>query len=374
MDSIGIGLIGSGFMGKAHAIAYHAAPRVFALAKHPYCAHLAEIDLDTAGRAARAFGFARAGDDWRALIDDPAVQVVDICTPNHLHEPMALAALAAGKHVYLEKPMALNADGARRLRDAARTAGTVTMLGFNYARLPATQLATEMIDAGELGEVRHFRGTHNEDYLADPAVAHSWRQQRALAGSGALGDIGSHIIHLAMHLIGPIAEVSADLATVIPTRPLPGGSTAEVENDDIAHALLRFADGATGSVECSRVHWGRRLGLTYEVVGSKGTLAFDQERPGELHWYNAGDRRGRDGFRTLLIGPEHTDYAPFCPGGGHGLGFNDMKIIEVRDLIEAIAGTRRPWPDFAEGCRVSEVLDTVEAAAADHCWLPVIHR
>ncbi|ATJ84694.1 Gfo/Idh/MocA family protein [Halomonas beimenensis] len=374
MKALNIGLIGTGFMGKAHAIALKAAPTVFSLPALPVCDLLAEVDDEMAARKARELGFARSTGDWRALVADPEVDVVDICAPNFLHQEMALAAIAAGKHVYAEKPLALSAADAQQMVEAAERAGVKTLVGFNYIRNSATRLAREIIASGEIGELIHFRGRHNEDYLADPAKPHDWHTRRATAGAGALGDVGSHILNMAEYLTGRrIQEVFGQLQTVIPKRPLADGSAGlgEVENDDQAQALLRFDGGLIGNIETSRVAVGRKMGLAYTVTGTKGTIAFDQERMSELQLYKSEGPEGRRGFRTLLIGPEHPDYAAFSPAPGHGLGYNDQKIIEIRDLVEGIVTGTPLYPDFREAWRVNRMIDAIETSHAEGCWLPV---
>ncbi|KFF48868.1 myo-inositol 2-dehydrogenase [Gammaproteobacteria bacterium MFB021] len=369
--TLNVGLIGSGYMGKAHAIAYHAAPRVFALPARPVCALLAEADATLATHQAAALGFARATNEWQALVADPAIDVVDICAPNALHEPMALAAIAHGKHVYVEKPLALNAASAERLHEAAARAGVKTLVGFNYLRNPATQLAREIVVSGEIGELVHFRGRHNEDYLADPATPHSWRTRRDMAGSGALGDLGSHILNLAEYLCGQtITALCGDLQTLIRQRPLAQGSgLGTVENDDQAQVLLRFSHGLIGNLETSRIASGRKLGLSYTLTGSRGAIVFDQERMNELQLYRQAGPAGRRGFTTLLMGPEHPDYAAFSPAPGHGLGYNDQKIIEVRDLVEGLSGQRVLYPDFGHASRINHLIDAIERSHQTRGWV-----
>ncbi|WP_028672046.1 Gfo/Idh/MocA family protein [Saccharospirillum impatiens] len=371
MQRLRIGLIGTGFMGKAHAIAFKAAPTVFSLNAGVDCELLAEVSDSLAADKARELGFRRSTGDWKTLVNDPDVDVVDICSPNFLHKEMALAAIAAGKSVYCEKPLAINAADALEMTLAAERAGVKTLVGFNYMRNPASQLAREIIAAGEIGEIVHFRGTHNEDYLADPLEPHSWRLKREFSGSGTLGDMGAHIINMAHYLVGDIAALSGDLQTVISERPVAGqpGQTARVENEDQAHAMVRFASGAMGTLETSRVAWGRKMGLTYEITGTKGTLVFDQERMSELKLFTANDPRNRQGFRTLLMGPEHPDYVNFCVGPGHGIGFNDQKIIEIRDLVEGLTEDKPLWPDFRAAYEVSQVIDAWEQSHANGQWI-----
>ncbi len=371
MDRIGIGLIGTGFMGRAHAIAYRALPVVFPLGTRLELALLADVDARRAAAAANDFGFARHTADWRALVTDPAVDVVDVCSPNHLHREMVLAELGAGKHVYCEKPLGLNAAEALEMTEAAEAAGAHTLVGFNYVKNPAVALIREIVGGGEIGEVVRFRGAHNEDYLADPEAPFNWRCDRRLAGAGALADIGAHILHMAEHVVGPIVSICGEGRTVIAERPAPGepGRRRAVENDDEAAALLRFASGASGVIETSRVAAGRKLGLAFEITGSRGSVCFDQERMGEIQLYTADGPAGRRGFRTILIGPEHPDYAGFSPAPGHGLGFNDQKIVEARDLIAGITGERPPRPDFRDAWRVNRLIDAIEHSARERGWL-----
>ena len=267
----------------------------------------------------------------------------------------------------------MNAADALEMTLAAEKAGVKTLVGFNYAKNPASQLAKEIIANGEIGEVVHFRGTHNEDYLADPQTPFSWRLKREFSGAGALGDMGSHIINMAQYLIGDIAAVNGDLQTVITERPVydKPGEFGQVENEDQAHAMIRFASGAIGTIETSRIACGRKMGLTYEVTGTKGSIVFDQERLAELKLYTRGENTAREGFKTILVGPEHPDYKHFCVSAGHGLGYNDQKIVEVRDLIEGIANDTTIWPDFRAAYTVNLVIDSIEESHGLGQWVDV---
>lgn len=373
MKTLRIGLIGTGFMGKAHAIAFNAAPSVFELSAKPVCELLADVNLTMAKSRANAWGFSRSTDDWRALVADTDVDVVDICSPNFLHKEMALAAIAAGKHVYAEKPLALSSADADEMVAAAERAGVKTLVGFNYIRNSATQLAREIVLNGEIGELIHFRGRHNEDYLLDPQKPNDWHTLRATAGAGALGDVGSHILNMAEFLTGQrITSVCGQLQTVIPLRPnVDGSGMAQVENDDQAQAMLRFSEGLMGNIETSRVAAGRKMGLAYTLTGTKGAIVFDQERMSELQLYRHEGPNGRRGFTTLLTGPDHPDYAAFSPAPGHGVGYNDQKIIEVRDLIEGIVNDRPLYPDFREAARVNYLIDAIEKSDQKGSWVTV---
>ena len=381
MRTVRIGLIGSGFMGKSHAVAYRNVPLIFSPSAEPTLELLADVDAETARAAASALGFRRWSADWRALVEDPEVDIVDITTPNFLHKEMALAAIAAGKHVYCEKPLALTAADAKAMADAAEAAGVKTLVGFNYLKNPATGFVKDLVGRGGIGEIVHFRGTFDQDVLADPLQPFSWRFRRDLAGSGALGDLASHVINLAQYLVGEIAEVSAQTQTLIARRPvIESGSgyrakasadaeLREVENEDQVQALLKFAKGAGGTIESSRVASGRKISLTYEITGTRGAVAFTQERMNEVRLYRADDPAAEQGFRTILIGPEHPHYRAFHPIAGINLGYNDQKIIEAFELIEAVAGDGPLAPDFRAGYETCRVIDAVLLSVAERRWV-----
>jgi len=375
MTALRIGLIGTGFIGRSHAIALSAVGTVFDEIQPPVLELVADVNETRAEAARRALGFRRGTGDWRTLITDPAVDIVDVCTPNHLHREMVLAALAAGKHVYCEKPLALVASEAAEMAAAADRAGVTHLVGFNFPCNPILQTVREMLAAGELGEMIGFRGRYLEDYLADAALPFSWRCERRLAGPGALADLGSHLINLGHVLVGDLGRLHATLHTVIRERIEPATKKPRrVENEDVAYALVEFANGVPGSFEISRVAAGYKHGLAVRIFGTRGSLAYDQERFNELRVYRNEDLAGRRGFRTILAGPEHTDYRPFCPAPGHGLGINDLKVIETRNLLRAIATGERAQPDFHEGARVQYVMDMFERSNAEGAWVTLAPR
>jgi predicted dehydrogenase len=372
VTNLRFGLIGTGFMGKAHAIALQSVGTVFPEVAAPKLDCLVDSDLDRAKDLAAAWGFARSGDDWQALCADPDIDVIDICTPNHLHKEMALVAAAAGKHIYCEKPLALSGPEAREIWQAAKAAGVRTSMGFNYMCNPLLGLAQEMIVAGELGEIFNFRGSYQEDYLSDPQSPFSWRCLRSQGGSGALNDLGTHLINMAEFLLGPMDSVYGSLSTVHSHRPDPTtGESHAVENEDIAQVLVKFAQGSTGTMEISRVATGKKCGLDFEIHGTKGALMFDQERMNEIRLYKVDDTEGRRGHRTILSSPEHEDYANFCPAPGHGLGINDLKIIEVRNFLNSIATDTAIHCDFQNGWRVQAIVDAIEYSHLKHEWSDV---
>ncbi len=361
-----IGLIGTGFMGKTHGFGFALAPRVFDLPYEIVLQTVADRTDALAGAAAASLGFAAGIGDWRALVADPQVDLVDITAPNALHREMALAAIAAGKHVYCEKPLAPLAAEAREMAEAAEAAGVKTQVGFNYLCNPMLGLAREMIAAGELGEIRSYRGIHAEDYMADAAAPFGFRNEPV--GGGVLADLGSHALASAEYLLGPIAEVLGDCATVIGSRPDGQGGARAVETDDISRAVLRFASGATGSIEASWIAMGRKMQHDFEVYGSKGGLVFSQERFNELQFYSGGDAAGRRGFRRIEAGPEHAPYGRFCVAPGHQLGFNDLKAIEIARFLEAIAGGAAEPFNFRAGLRVQELIEAIQTSSREGGW------
>jgi predicted dehydrogenase len=369
---LNVGLIGSGFIGRAHAFAWRAAPAIFGLPVTPALHMLADVDQPTARRAAASLGFAQATGDWRELVESPEIDLVDITTPNAWHKPMALAAIAAGKPVYCEKPLAPNAAEAKEMMEAAEAAGVPTFVGFNYLKNPIVELAREIVGSGEIGEVWSFRGIHAEDYMTDAESPWTWRLD-PMGGAGAIADLGSHIISLARYLVGEIEELSADVDTVVTSRPVAPGSAERrpVEVDDQARMLVRFAGGAKGVIEASWVATGRKMHLAFEVYGSKGSILVDMERLNELALYLREDAKGRQGYRRILASPGHKDYAAFCPAPGHQLGFNDVKTIEVKEVVTSLLDGRGFYPDFREAWLIQRVVDAALLSGRERRWVQI---
>ena len=362
-----VGLIGAGFMGKAHVFGFSIAERVFDLPVAFELDIVADVTPELAEAARQSLGFARATGDWRELVGDPQVDIIDITAPNALHKTMALAAIAAGKHVYCEKPLAPLAADALEMAEAAEAAGVKTQVGFNYLTNPMLRLAREMIAAGELGEIYAYRGVHAEDYMADRNAPFTFRHE--LAGGGALADIGSHALATAEFLLGPISAVMGNCRTLISQRRDAAGVLRKVEVDDVTHVLLRFASGATGSVDANWCATGRTMQHDFEIYGAKGSVHFSQERFNELHYFDAHDRTGRRGFRCIVAGPDHPPYGRFCVAPGHQLGFNELKAIEVASFAEAIAG-RAPEPfGFRAGWRVQSLVEAVRTSSERGQWI-----
>ncbi len=366
---LGLGLIGSGFMGKTHVFGFATATRVFDLPFEISFECVADQTPELAEGARAAFGFKRCTADWRSMLDDPKIDVIDITAPNAFHKEMALAALTAGKHVYCEKPLAPLAADAMEMVVAAEASGRCTQVGFNYLANPMLTLARDMIAGGELGEIYSYRGVHAEDYMASPENPWTWRHDPV--GGGALADLGSHALATAEFLAGPISKVSGDTQTVIAERPGPDGRARTVEVDDVGRAFIKFASGASGSIEANWIASGRKMQHDFEVYGSRGALAFSGERFNELQFYDASDRSGREGFRKIEAGPHHEPYGRFCVAPGHQLGFNDLKAIEISGFINAIAG-KHPEPfNFRAGHRIQKLVETVHQSSEQGRWLDV---
>lgn len=362
-----IGLIGTGFMGKTHVFGFAAAQRVFDLDYDIVLHTVADRSEELAAAAAQTLGFSTSSGDWKTLIADPDIDVIDITAPNALHKQMALAALAAGKHVYCEKPLATTAADAAEMAQAAQAAGVRTQVGFNYLCNPLFSLARDMIRGGELGEIRSYRGIHAEDYMADAESPFTFRHDPA--GGGALADLGSHALATAEFLLGPIERVQGDSVTVIASRPDGKGGRRNVEVDDLGRAFLRFASGASGSLEASWIATGRKMQHDFEVYGTKGALIFSQERFNELHFFDTSDRQGRRGFRRIEAGPNHAPYGAFCVAPGHQLGFNDLKAIEIAGFVDAIAG-KRPEPfGFKAGHRIQSLVEAIQRSDIEGRWI-----
>ena len=328
MTSIGIGIVGGGYMGKAHSAAFAAVGTVFETRLKPRLVSIAGASPDSGTRHAAAYGFARGAPDWRALVDDPEVEAVVIAAPQPTQRDIAKAAFAAGKAVLCEKPMGLDAAEARAMLAASDRAGVAHMVAYNYSRTPATQFARKLIGAGALGRVHHLRLEHTEDFHLT-SILPPWRSQGA--ANGCLGDLAPHPVNAALALGGPVAQVQATLQTVFAER---GG--VKVTNDDQVLMTLRFQNGALGHLFASRVATGRKMGYAYEVTGENGALRFDQEDQNAL-WLCDGDLpQDRAGFTKVLTGPAHPDYKPFCLGPGHGTGYLDQIIIDKPIVLQNI--------------------------------------
>jgi len=373
MTTVNVALIGYAFMGRAHSNAYRQVTPFFGPRLTPRLKVLCGRTKSDVQKAARTLGWDEAATDWEAVVNRPDIDIVDICTPGDSHAEIAIAAARAGKAVLCEKPLANTVREAEQMLAAVRKAGVVHMVCHNYRRVPAVMLAQHIIASGQLGEVRHFRGTYLQDWITNPDFPFAWRFDKKKAGSGALGDIGAHVIDLARFLVGEIAEVSGDLKTFIKTRPLPGqpGQRGRVTVDDAAMALARFTNGATGTIEATRLATGRKNHNRFEINGSKGSLVFDLERMNELELYLESGPKTQRGFRRILVTESDHPFVKAWWPPGHIIGYEHTFTHTVYDLLEAMADRRIPSPNFADGLKTQKVLDAIERSAATRRWRAV---
>jgi len=386
MTQLRVAMIGHAFMGAAHSQAWRVAPRFFDLPVEPIMQVICGRDAERAAAAARRLGWEESSDDWRAVIARDDIDIVDICTPGDSHAEIAIAALAAGKHVLCEKPLANSVAEAEQMTVAAEKAAAQevqAMVGFTYRRVPAIALARQLVEQGRIGEVRHVRAQYLQDWIADPDAPLSWRLDKVKAGSGALGDIGAHIVDLTQFITGlSITEVSGQLETFVKERPLAAGETTgalggvgsraergPVTVDDAAVFLARF-DGTTalGVYEATRFATGRKNAIRIEVNGSRGSIAFDFEDMNVLQLFEADEPAQTAGFRRILVTePEHPYVAAWWPAG-HGLGYEHGFTHQVVDFVTAVANGEPPTPSFADGLGVQRVLDAVETSSDTRTW------
>ncbi|GAB7004809.1 Gfo/Idh/MocA family oxidoreductase [Nocardioides sp. AN3] len=379
---LGVAMVGHAFMGNAHSQAWRVAPRFFDLPVEPVMQVVAGRDAGRAAEAAERLGWADSTGDWRTVLDRDDVQVVDICTPGDTHAEIAIAALEAGKHVLCEKPLANTVAEAEAMAAAAadaRQRGVQAMVGFTYRRVPAVALAQRLVAEGRLGEIRHVRTQYLQDWIADPEAPLSWRLDKAKAGSGALGDIGAHIVDLTQFITGRrIAELVGRLETFVKERPYAAehsglSGTASLERgpvtvDDAAGFLATFDDGAMGVFEATRFATGRKNAIRIEINGAEGSLAFDFEDMNVLEFLDASEPSEIAGFRRILVTePVHPYVAAWWPPG-HGLGYEHGFTHQVVDLVRAIAAGEQPRPSFEDGLQVQRVLDAVERSSETRSW------
>ena len=366
MDSVGVGLLGSGFMGKCHALAWTSVRAVFGDVPPVRLVALCEVEEGLARQRAAELGFETATTDWKALVANPAVDVVSITAPNAWHAPMAIAALEGGKHVWCEKPMAPRFADAGCMAAAARASGKAAILGYNYIQSPAFRYIAGLLKRGAIGRVTHFRVEMDEDYMADPEASFSWRSESA-AGYGALDDFAVHPMSLLSTLIGLPQEVFAELVKPFADRPDGDGRRA-VETFDIATVLLRLEGGAAGTIQVSRAAWGRKGRIQIQIFGANGAVFFDQERFNEVGVYLAEGPVEDQGIKTVLMGPSHPPYERFIPAPGHQLGFNDLKVIEAHELLNRISGKPSLTIDFDQGLAIERVIHAVGRSHREGRW------
>jgi predicted dehydrogenase len=383
MKTYNVGLIGAGFMAKAHAIAYAGLPVFFwPLPALVHRKTIADLTQERADAAAAQFGFEKGTADWRTIINDPSIDIVDICTPNNAHAEIAIAAAKAGKHILCEKPISRTVEEAKAMYEAAKQSGVTNRLAFNYRMTPAVQLAKKYINEGALGDILDFRGTYLQDWSADPNSPLSWRFQKKICGSGAFGDIATHVVDMLRFLIGDFTEVNARTATYINKRPIQTGTADSlgvvkggadvpketVDVDDQCLLTLKCESGAFGTIEATRNAWGRNNYITFEIHGTKGSVYFNYERRDELQVCFASDPGDRRGFRTVYTGPAHPYGEALWPIPALGIGYTETKIIEMYEFIKAVSEGRQAEPGFKDGYAIELLGEAAFKSAASGLW------
>jgi predicted dehydrogenase len=378
-DGYRVGMVGYMFMGRTHGHAYRDIPMFFPESPQPELVAVAGRNQGGAQAFADQFGVGHVFNDWRAMVESDQIDIVDIASPGDTHHEIAIAAAKAGKHVLCEKPLANSLADANAMLDAVRSAGVAHSVIFNYRYCPAVQLAHKLIREGRLGKLFHIRAQFLQDWIVDPEFPLVWRLRRETAGSGALGDLGAHIIDMARFLVGEFEEVSAATQTFITERPLAGESSAlsatagsgekgQVTVDDAAVFIARMRDGVLGTFEATRFAPGHRCTNAFEVNGSNGSVRFDFERMNELEVFFRDDPGDVQGFRTINVNDGAHPYGGRWWPPGHGIGYDVTFIHQIVDFLESIGEQRSGPPTFDDGVRCQAVLDAVERSARDRAW------
>jgi predicted dehydrogenase len=354
-------------MGNEHSQAYRRISETWPEADFcPHLVHVADVAPSIAENTARRWTYDRSSTDWRAVVDDPKVDVVDVTGPNAIHREVALAAAAAGKHVACEKPLGRSASESAAIAAAVARAGVYSHCNFQYRYNPAVQYLAELVARGEFGEITQVRALFLTDFGWSPQAPFAWRFDAEVSGWGALGDIGSHTVDLVDLLAGPIREVVATSRTFVSDR---GGR--RVSNDDYVCALMRLASGALGTFEISRVAAGPKDSLQIAAHGTRGAFAWDSERMNEVQVFTTGGVEANDGFRRIVMGPSHPWYGCFCPGAGSGLAWHDITVISLYSFLRGVAGGEPSPTDFRRASSVAAVLDAMQASHSSHAWVAV---
>jgi len=373
MADVNVALIGYAFMGRAHSNAWRQVGPFFSPKLTPRMKVICGRNAKNVKAAAAQLGWEEAATDWREVVARKDIDIVDISTPGDSHAEIAIAAAREGKVVFCEKPLANTVKEAEQMLAAVKKAGVPHMICHNYRRVPAVMLAKQLIDQGKLGRLYHYRGTYLQDWVADPNVPLFWRLRKEAAGSGALGDIGSHSLDLARFLVGEVTEVIAALETFVKERPLPDNPRKKgpVTVDDASASIVRFDNGALGTIEASRFAPGRKNYNAFEINGSKGSIVFNLERLNELQVYFTGDDKSVQGFHDVMVTEPHHPYFKAWWPAGHIIGYEHTFIHTVYDLLQAIAADKMPSPDFEDGVKNQRVLAAMEKSAEAKRWVKI---
>jgi predicted dehydrogenase len=382
-DKLSFGLVGYKFMGKAHSNALQRIGMFFNPTVKIGMKAICGRDESWVRESAEKFGWESYETSWMKLIEREDIDVIDITAPSNFHKEIAIYAANQGKHIFCEKPLALNLKDAREMLNAVEKAGVKHQIGFNYRFAPAIQLAKKMIDEGKLGKIYHFRALYLQDWIIDPQFPLVWRLDKKIAGSGSHGDLGAHLIDIAHFLVGDIEKVIGMSKTFIKERPVVErmtGLTAsaqesvergEVTVDDATLFMAQFKNGALGSFEATRFANGHKNGMSFEINGSKGSIRFEFERMNELQYYNGEDERGFQGFRTIQCTEGIHPYASAWWPVGHVIGYEHTFVHELYEFAECIATDKQPSPDFKDGVKCSQVLEAVDLSIDEKCWVDI---
>jgi predicted dehydrogenase len=388
MRPVKVAVLGAvGWMGKTHTMAYQDIPFIFG-DKKGKAEVIWLVDGDEAKLAATASNVpgAKTSTNWIDAVNDPSVDLIDICLPDSLHYEVAKAALLAGKHVYCEKPLTDRAADARELMELAKSKGLITRVGHSFLRNPVHDVAKEIIDSGEIGEIKLFRAQQHVDTFGDPNAPFMWRADGKLAPTGIVGDTGTHVFSILDRLVGKVTSLVADCQILTAKRPLVTGfnygesaaltgneELVEVTNTDATNIMCHFENGAMGLIDFSRVATGRKFIQTYEIYGTKGSLSYNYDEINRLRFYSASDPVGRQGYRLIDVGPENPTYGAFLPIPNFALGYNETKRIEAAEVIESITTGNAVWPTFEDGHRIIQIVDACFESSKARRWVDISH-
>jgi predicted dehydrogenase len=370
-DQINVGIVGAAFMGRAHSNGYLDVAHYFDLPEKPVLNTVCDINQNAAESLARQYGWKNCETSWQKLVERDDIDLVDICTSNKFHMPIALAAAKNGKHIICEKPIAMSADEAWAMYVSAEEAGVRHMTAFNYRRVPAVLLAKKLIDEGRIGMIFHFNAAYYQDWLVDPGFPYTWRHDVLEGGSGAHGDMSAHTIDLARFLVGEMTAVTAAQETFIKERKKPDSSMGKVTVDDALSFMTRFENGAMGNFTATRFATGRKNFLRMEIFGSEGSIYFNLERLNELDFFSRNDEEGMQGFRNIVVTEKSHPYLNKWWPPGHILGWEHTFIHEIGDLLSAINKGEGVKPDFWDGYRCQQILDAAWVSSENNKWVDI---
>ncbi len=386
MKEVRVAILGAcGWMGKCHSMGYRNASLMFPQEQiRAKIAWLVDEARERLATIAPTYEEARTSQDWRDVLADPDVDLVDICLPDHMHYEVAKAALEAGKHVYCEKPFTSTAPEAAELAELAGQRGLITRVGHNFPKNPAHDLTKDLIDRGEIGDLVLFKASMHVDVLADPRTPFMWRCDGNLAPTGVVGDVASHIFSFIHRFLGPVEKLIADVAITTRRRPYSEGfgygvtsasattaETREVTNPDLINIMCQFRNGGRGIIDVSRVATGRRFLQKYEIYGTKGGIEFNYDEVNRIRFFSSEDAPGRQGYRAIDVGPENRNFASLLPVANFALGYNEFKAIEVAEVIRSVATNTLAWPTFRDGHEIMKIVDACLESSARQKWVEV---